>query len=503
MIMLKLSKITQFAALVAAIICDFALAQERPTHSFDRQWLLNRAKTLASEPFVPVILADDSPLASMTYDDYKKIQFERGATIWSKEDRPFRLIPLVPGFLFKTPVNLNLVVGGVARRILYNPKIFDFDSTSSDLAKAQPGGYSGITLLHPINRPDKWDEVMVFQGGTYFRALGKNNWYGLSARGLAINTARPQGEEFPVFTDFYIEKPRPNANSMVVHAIMQSQSATGAFSFSIIPGERTFVDVNSVIYPRQDITHYGIAPLTSMILFNAMARNRFDDVRPAVHDSDGLLYITANGERVWRPLNNPKRLAVSAFAAEGFKGFGLLQRHRQFTDFQDIEAHYHDRPSTWVIPTNDWGKGAVHLIEIPTDKEIHDNIVAFFQPEQVMQAGQAYQFDYRMIFGASVAADDLPGRIVHSASGLALNEEERREFFIDYQAESFPPDLEVVASASTGNITHTLVTYVEEIGRLRVYIKFAPGQAELSELRVALQQQGKQWGESWVYRWTD
>lgn len=478
-----------------------AFAQEdRLTHKFDRAWLENRAKELSKTAYVKEEIDQKSPLGQLNYDDYKKIQFQRSATIWKNEDRNFRLIPLHPGFLFRTPVNLNLVVGATSRRILYTTEIFQYDDEQSAAKQTQAKGYSGFSVTTPINTESKWDEFVVFQGGTYFRAVGKNNWYGLSARGLAVNTAKPQGEEFPEFSDFWIERPALDSKKLVVHALMNSPSVTGAFTFVITPGEQTQVSVKSSLYPRRDIASFGIGSLTSMFLFNGLDRTRFDDFRPAVHDSDGLYIILSNGERVWRPLNNPERLQVSIFKGQSPKQFGLLQRKRTFSDFNDMEAKYEARPSAWIEPIGDWGTGHVELIEIPTDLEVHDNIVAFWQPKEPMKANQEYKFAYNLLWAASLPEALMQGRIVDTTSGLALGQDTIREFVIDYSADTYPEGLSVNATTSTGSILGSIIKYIPETGNMRVVVKFRPTE-DMAELRVSLSDGDKPWGETWLYKW--
>jgi glucans biosynthesis protein len=476
--------------------------KERPTHRFSRAWLNDKAKALAASEYQLPVIPADNPLSQMSYDDYKKIQFRRSATIWSKESRNFRVNPLHPGFLFKTPVKLNLVVAGVSRRILYTTEIFSYDKEQEKVKQTDAQGYSGFSVTTPINNAQKWDEFLVFQGGTYFRAVGQTNWYGLSARGLAINTGKPSGEEFPVFTEFWIERPSETSEKLVVHAIMQSKSVTGAFTFTAWPGKNTNIKVESTLYPRINIPSFGIAPLTSMFLFNSLNRNRFDDFRPSVHDSDGLLMLRGNGERVWRPLTNPERLEVSIFKDSAIKGFGLLQRARKFANFEDIEAHYHERPSAWVTPIGEWGPGHVELLEIPTKQEIHDNIVAFWQPDKPLKAGEEYKFAYELSFGASLANEESSGRILSSSSGRTLGSATERDFVIDFALDEIPSNLKVSATSSTGRITGTIHKVVPETGNLRVVVKFQAAEEDYAELRVALSANDTKWGETWLYRWT-
>ncbi len=477
-------------------------SKDRLTHAFSREWLESKAKELATREYKIKQIPADNPLSQMGYDDYKKIQLERGATIWSKEDRNFRVNPLHPGFLFKTPVKLNLVVGGVSRQIFYTTKIFNYDSEQEALKNTDAQGYSGFSVTHPINNAEKWDEFMVFQGGSYFRAVGQSNWYGLSARGLAINTAKPSGEEFPVFTEFWLERPKEKSENLVIHALMESESLTGAFTFTVKPQKNTEVLVKSTLYPRRDISSFGIAPLTSMFLFNGMNRSRFDDFRPAVHDSDGLLMVKGNNEKIWRSLANPRRLQVSAFEDEAIKGFGLMQRSREFNDFEDMEAHYHNRPSAWVTPINNWGPGHVELIEIPTKAEIHDNIVAFWQPNQILKAGQPREFSYKISWGSDAPIKNIDGKIISTAAGKSLGSETMREFVIDYKGQHLPQDLLINAISSSGHIAGVTSKIIPETNNLRVVVKFEPADEDLSELRVSLAKGDKQWGETWLYRWT-
>src|SRR6202034_4338273 len=243
---------------------------------------------------------------------------------------------------------------------------------------------SGFRIRSRINSKKVWDEFLVFQGASYFRAVAQNLLYGLSPRGLAINTAEPSGEEFPVFTHFWIEQPGKHANSVVIFALLESESVTGAYRFTVQPGAETLTDVDLTLFPRAEIRVAGIAPLTSMFLFDETNRGRLDDYRPEVHDSDGLLIAAASGEQIFRPLANPIKLQVSTFTTQQPKGFGLVQRSRQQSDFQDFEAQYERRPSAWVEPQGDWGPGSLELVEIPSGRETNDNIVAFWRTAQTL-----------------------------------------------------------------------------------------------------------------------
>ena len=296
--------------------------------------------------------------------------------LWRNDRLPFQVEFFHRGFFFDKRVDIFEVDQGQARRIAYSPSMFSFGDLKSPDANTDLG-FAGFRLHYPINRPDYFDEFAVFLGATYFRAVAKGQGYGLSARGLAINTGDPKGEEFPAFTSFWIERPQPNATSIVVHALLESPSTTGAYRFTIRPGQETTFDVEPVLFPRTDIAQAGIAPLTSMFLFDANDRKNVDDYRSAVHDSDGLAIHNGRDERLWRQLNNPSDLQISSFGDTNPRGFGLMQRQKSFGAYEDLESHFERRPSLWVEPIGDWGEGEVRLVEIPTKEEFTTTLLGY------------------------------------------------------------------------------------------------------------------------------
>lgn len=477
------------------------MAADRPTHPFDRQWLINEAATLAGKPYQLRKLDDAHPLNTMSYDEYRAIEFARGASIWKGEGRNFIVDLLHLGFIYKTPVNINLVSGGVARRVLYNPDVFRFDGVRPEPGDSSISSYSGFRVGNEINAPGVWDEFLVFQGASYFRAVSKDQRYGISARGLAVGTASPQGEEFPLFTDFWIERPQPGSETIVIHALLNSPSVTGAFTFTADPGDPTIIDVDTVLFPRARVTNFGIAPLTSMFYYDATNRMRFDDFRPAVHDSGGLRIDLPSGEKLWRPLANPSSLQVSWFAASSPHGFGLMQRHGDFSAFEDIEARYELRPSLWVEPRGDWGAGHVVLVEIPTDSEIHDNIVAFWQPEAPLEPGTRQALSYRLHWGEKDVSGNPLARVADTRTGAAGKRNARR-FVIDFETAGLPQKPQIEVSTTAGEVSDSLGVMVPAANVYRVYFTFDPARTDLAELRLTVNDDGEPWSETWLYRWT-
>ncbi len=376
------------------------------------------ARERAANPY-----RDESPrlpasLAHLTYDQYQQIRFRQRFALWRNQSL-FEVQFFHRGFNFDRRVEISEVVNGVVHPIHYSPAWFDFGKLTA-LATRLPEhlGFAGFRIHYPLQTPAYKDELIVFLGASYFRVLGRNEVYGLSARGLAVDTASTKGEEFPWFTDFWLVKPSPEQRTLTLYALLDSKSVTGAYEFDVQPGAVTQVTVTAELFPRRRIAKLGIAPLTSMFLYGEdPSSHRFDDYRPEVHDSDGLMIQSGSGEWMWRPLVNPRELEVNRFMDQHLLGFGLVQRDRDFDHYQDSEAEFERRPSYWVQPIGDWGKGGVELVEIPTDEEIHDNIVAYWVPSQPVDGGKPLGFRY--LLSAYLQSPNWPpgGRVVATRTG--------------------------------------------------------------------------------------
>ncbi len=468
---------------------------------FSHEALVEHARSLAQRDHEPPPPMAD-PKLRMNYDQYRSIAFDRAQAIWKDTGAPFQLELFHPGFIFNVPVEIALVEDGVATPLQFSPDQFTYGGTA--VPPENDGlGFSGFRAHAPINDPKRWDEFAVFQGATYFRGVGRGQSYGLSARGLAIATGAPRGEEFPYFRKFWIEKPEPGAMSMVVHALMDSPSVTGAYRFVITPGESTVMDVDMTLFPRNELDSVGVAPLTSMFLFDQTNRWGFDDFRNAVHDSDGLQILNGGGEQIWRPLANPRRLQLSAFVDDNPRGFGLMQRKRNSEDYNDFTARYEDRPSLWVEPVGDWGRGSVVLVEIPTERETNDNIVAFWRPREAIPAGGSYQASYRLYWGADAPIGSTLMHVDHTRTGASAAG--KRFFVVDFDpgmSTAKIEDLSIMSSASRGRITEPHVSRDPRTGLLRTTFELDPEGNDLVELRLRLEADGEPASETWLYRWT-
>ena len=436
------------------------------------------AEKLAQKDFVRPAIEVPEPFDNLTYDQYRDIRFRVDQSIWRGEniDYELQLFPL--GFLYEMPVEVWVVEGGKARQLKADGRMFELGPLVGDGPEAAPFAFSGFRVHGPINRSDYYDEYAVFQGASYFRAVARGQVYGMSARGLAINTAQPGGEEFPVFRTFWIEKPAPGAPEIVVHALLDSPSTTGAYRFAIQPGATTLMDIEATLYPRKTLTHVGLSPLTSMFLHGAAHKRITGDFRPAVHDSDGLAMLNGRGERLWRPLTNPKKLQTSAFMDKDPKGFGLSQRDRSFTNFQDLEARYGRRPTVWVEPKGGWGEGYVELLEIPADEEIHDNIVVYWKPAKPLEPGKPHAYAYRLHWTDAVPVS-WPAARVHKTLVGHGRKPGTTMFVIDFEGPAVkePRELPVAeVNSSAGAINNLVIQRNPEISGLRV--SFEPRRAE-------------------------
>lgn len=460
------------------------------------------ARDLATKPFKAPDSKLPDNLKNLSYDRYRAIRFMPERALWRGDRLPFEVQFFHRGFLYINRVEIFEVANGMAAAIAYQPGDFTFGETPPPAAGADLG-FAGFRLHAPINTPDYYDEISVFVGASYFRAVAKGEIYGLSARGLAINTGQPKGEEFPAFRAFWIEKPAPNSTSIVVHALLDSESAAAAYRFTIRPGETTVFDVETAIYPRVDLEHAGLAPMTSMFFFGANDRNDVDDFRPSVHDSDGLAMQNGRGEQLWRPLSNPRDLQISTFSDLNPRGFGLIQRQKNFYAFQDLESRFERRPSLWVEPIGDWGEGLVQLIEIPTKEEVHDNIASFWQPKAPLPAKGEHTFTYRLHWGSGIPK---PAPLAaFSRTGVGAKGDAVRIFVLDIVGERLktldPKAVRGVVKADKAEVRNIVTQPNPETGGWRLSFELITKDTPI-ELRASLMQNDEPLSEVWVYRWT-
>ena len=491
------------------------LAQETGRIVFDHGAVMERARQLALSAYDPPRSPLPAALDQLSFDAFRAIRFKRDKAFFANTNSGFKLELFHRGFLYKFPVVVNLVRQGVPQPIPYDPSLFDFGGTKAEGRPPIDFGFAGIRLLYPVNKPNVTDELAVFLGASYFRFLGAGQHYGISARGIAIGTGEQAPEEFPDFREFWIEEPAANAANIIVHALLDGPSLTGAYRIVITPGEETTVAVGSTLFPRADIPKIGIAPLTTMFFYGENDRAQYRGFRPEVHDSDGLLIKTTSDEWTWRPLVNPRTLLKTPFPEAAVKGFGLLQRDRLFEHYQDLEVRYDLRPSYWVEPLGEWGPGRVALVEIPTDNETFDNVVSYWTPDVAPKAGDTLRFSY-LVRSLKLAERLTPkARALHTfvtearASGdPKAGPPNVRRFIVDFAGGDLgywldePKRVVTDTSTTAGRIDAAYVVPNRETGGFRLFLDHALHAPDSdAQLRAVLKVGDKTLTETWVFPW--
>ena len=466
-----------------------------------------KARKLAQEPFKDPQVQVPDWLTKITYDQWRDVRFRPEHTLWREQPSPFQIQFFHPGLYYDRTVVVNVVEAKSVRALAFSPSQFDYGRNDFASKVPQNLGYAGFRVHAPIKTPNYYDEVIVFLGATYFRGVGKREVFGLSARGLAIDTALSSGEEFPYFKEFWLVTPAPKAKELIVYALLDSPSLTGAYRFLIQPGDQTTVRVEGHLFLRREVQKIGIAPLTSMFFHGENTTRQVDDFRPEVHDSDGLLVNHGTGEWVWRPLDNPRSLQVGKFRTPSLRGFGLVQRDRDFASYQDLETRYDLRPSAWVTPEGDWGAGHVELVEIPTKSDTNDNVVAYWVPDKQPKRDEPYEFAYALSWYGDDSARPPGGRAVATRRG-AGNKEGTYRIVVDFAGkalEAIPGDqvlrgdVTVAAEDDVADILDQTVLKNPVSGGWRLTFQVRPKRNAPVELRAFLDKGSETLTETWSY----
>lgn len=483
------------------------------TAKFDYEAVIGKAKALAQQPYeapppIPKFLQE------LTFTQYQGIRFKPEKSLWRDSQSRFQVMLVPPGLYYTHAVKINVVDAAGARPLTFQKDYFSFElGDGGETEKKIPPdlGFAGFKLTFPFKSREVQNQFMVFAGASYFRGVGANNTFGISARGIAVDTGLPSGEEFPSFVEFWLERPDPAAKSMVVYGLLSGESVTGAYRFVITPGAATKVAVQATLFTRKEIALLGMAPLTSMFYYGENTPRPRGEWRPEVHDSDGLLiHDGASGEWLWRPLINPKRLQMDYFATENVRGFGLLQRQNDFHAYQDVSTLYEQRPSAWVEPQGDWGKGNVVLVQLPSPNETNDNIVAFWSPREKIGANRSLGLSYTLSFGG----DELTGEPMAQAQNTFVGSgnmvgggtvKGSLRIIVDFAGgplASRPPKspvTAVVTAAEDGQVIENFVEYVESTRQWRLSMLAKPAPNKPLSLRGFLKEGDKTLTETWTY----
>ncbi|MCB1754924.1 MAG: glucan biosynthesis protein G [Gammaproteobacteria bacterium] len=502
MLVFKMRCLVVFLFVVSCIFPTLAAA-------FDFADVEAKAKALAEEDYTPPQAVPEF-LRKLSYDEFRSIRFNTEESLWRDAGSNFQVMLMAPGLFFKHAVNINVIDAEGVHDLAFNKNFFTTDN--ENLRKRLPAdlGYAGFKLTFPINNKSVQDQFLVFAGASYFRGVGKGDRFGISARGAALDTGLMSGEEFSDFVEFWLERPSKNSEQMKIFALLDSPRVAGAYEFVVNPGDSTRLDVRATLYTRDKVELLGLAPLTSMYFYGENTARPAGNWRPEVHDSDGLLVHNGTGEWLWSPLNNPKSLHIQSFYVENARGFGLVQRDRSFSSYEDTEAFYELRPSAWVTPKGDWGEGRIVLVEIPTSDETNDNIVAFWSPREAVEGGETLSLAYSLGFGADPVAEQDVGKAINTFLGRGDimgggDEAGAYRVVVDFAGgalEGLGNNSPVAVDASAqqgGEVLEEYVTYVESAGRWRLSLLAKPADGKPLALRATLRLDGEPLTETWTY----
>ncbi|MGM0569504.1 glucan biosynthesis protein [Marinobacter sp.] len=499
-----------FAGVIVSSVLAATSAHATDADAFGFDDVAGKARQLAAEAWqAPPQIPDF--LKEIEYSRYQEIRFRDDQNLWRESDSRFQVMLTPAGKYFTHPVALNEIRNGEVEPVQFARDLFTYPS--EEFAKRIPAdlGFAGFRLTYPLQGPDINNQFLAFAGGSYFRGVGRDDGFGLSARGIAIDTGKPGGEEFPSFIEFWLQEPAAGDEEVVVYGLLDGPSLTGAYEFTVSPGDVLEMEVRARLFFREQVDLPGYAPLTSMFYYGENTLRPTGEWRPQIHDSDGLLVTDGDsGEWLWRPLINPASLKISYLRANNPRGFGLIQRDRDFRDFQDLEARYERRPSAWVEPRGDWGAGNVVLVEIPTRSEVNDNIVAFWSPEESPEAGSSVDLDYKLKFGPAGLSGHPFGYAVNTflGDGNRIGGGDREGAYrvlVDFEGgplDDVDSGADVVSQVSANEDTEVLehfVEYSEPQQQWRLSILARPSGGETMALRGFLSLEGEPLTETWTY----
>lgn len=503
---------------MAAVSGAPALAQPKPPENgpdarpprFDPSQVLEMARNLARQPWRKPAVDLPEPFNTLTHDQYASIERRPEAFLWRDQAIGFALEPTPRGFIFNNSLQINVVEDGVARRLAYDPADYTFGKLPASAAERKDLGFAGFRLW--IRGPEgALQDFCNFQGQGYFQTVGRGQPFGASSRALAVRRVdQGKGEEFPYFVAVWIERPVLAANAVIIHALLDSESVTGAYRYTMRPGDATIVDTECTLFTRAAIDNVGIAATQGTFLFGPIDRRRGDDVRPGVYDVSGVQMHSGKDEWIWRPVANRQTIQLSAFVDDNPKGFGLLQRDRDFALFSDDDNHWEARPSVWTEPLGDWGPGHVTLIEIPAESQVNQNIILYWRPRAPLAANSETTFSYRQWWcwtptdrpPFATAWRSRSGRV----SGSPPNAR-RRRFLVEFRGDALAdvarfPEISARATTAQGAIMSSRLTLARHEKAARVVFDVDAGSEPQTELRLLLESAGKPISETWLYRWT-
>ncbi|MEE7459589.1 glucan biosynthesis protein D [Methylorubrum populi] len=474
------------------------------------------ARALGNRPFA-ALPTNDVPdaLKNLSREQYEAIRIRPGSLIWGGEPHGFAVEPLLRGFYYTDRVALFLVEDGVVRPVAYDRASYEGGSEAAEAAlpeTARELGFSGIRIRARFG--ENHQDLAIIQGACFFRLVGQGQEFGVDGRALMLRPADPRGEEFPRWRALFVERPREPGGPLVVHALIDSDSLAASLRMELRPGETSTAAITATLVTRKAIDHLGLSGMQAPFLFGPHDRRGADDARAAAYAAGGLQIRNGGGETIWRPVRNPETLQISSFIDNHPQGFGLIQRDLSPATFEDDLRRWERCPSLWIEPGASagaeglWGEGAVTLLEIPSDAEVNENVIAYWRPKASLPAGQEIRLDYRQNWGREPAPGPY-ARVSSTRSGRGTANP-RRLFLVDFTGDAlFTPEgalvpLDTVLIASPGRIVEGATRWIAkpQARTVRVAFELDPGSEKASELRLALKTGGRQITETWLYRWT-
>ena len=465
------------------------------------------ARALAAEPHKPPAPAPLDALASATPEDMAAVRYKPAELLWEGDNLAFTIEPLHRSRNLPGEVELYTVDGVFAARVPYDPGKFDFGKLKPPPASAQLG-FTGFRVHHR-GGDGKLNPVASLLNASIVSAAAHDQVWGAISQLLTVRSGEQMAEEAPHIRAVWIEKPKPTATELILHAVVDTPSLAGAVRFTLRVGEATVIDTECTIFARRQVDHFGLAPIQATYLSGPLDWPHADDMRPAVYEAGGVQMLTGSGEWIWRPIANRARLQISGFVDNDPQGFGLIQRDRVFSAFLDDDNEWQRRPSVWIEPIGKWGQGEITLMEIPAASQNNKNIACYWRPKPALAAGSEGSFAYRQFWswrppgrsdGAIVTASRI-GRIPGDTS------EAKTRFLLQFEGGQLSDPAKAativpIIWSSAGKVS-SLRTYRTPRHRsMRVVFDLDASGQPLVELRVVLKQDAVSTSETWLYRWT-